>query len=404
MQAQQFDIVSREKSNPFGIAAVGDFKLAEKGFIDAQEILANPNILLYCLEPQNQQAVFVEIPDRADVLAAPFYYIGQFEYAARVLKISYETMGQLADQVTLNDQRMILIYSIGRCGTTVTSSAFGEVEDVVSLSEPDVFTQLVQMRDFSGTNEAEISALTRTCLLLTCKDQGQGYKPVWVLKFRSFVMELADIIYAHFPQAKSLFLFRHTAAWSSSIARAFGGNTAPTQEQLIGLWTWLKLLLPRLDRYPLTDLSEIHIGLLLGLMWLNYMECCLERLQAGQAILPVRYEDLKANPEAVINKIFDYCGINGVNMNNLVAVLGQDSQANTPISRDQLKQVDWELSNDDIAIALRVIAEHPIINTPDYQLPGTLKLNLEDKQVPDVTGNSLDVQMQIGEQTVGSPH
>ena len=31
MRAQVFDIISREKSMPFGIAALDDFELAEKG-------------------------------------------------------------------------------------------------------------------------------------------------------------------------------------------------------------------------------------------------------------------------------------------------------------------------------------------------------------------------------------
>ena len=374
MKAQVFDVISREKSIPFGIAAVEDFELSEKGFVEAQTILDNPNILLYCLEPQNKQAVFVETPDADDILAAPFYYISQFEHATQVLKISYETFERFADKVILDDQRMILIYSMGRCGTTVTSSAFSQAEDVVSLSEPDVFTQLVQMRGFSGSNDVEVGALTRACLLLTCKDWVDGQQPVLVLKFRSFVVEIADMIYAHFPQAKSLFLYRHADPWGKSMARAFGGNIYPTQEQVIGFWMWCKMVVKKLDSYNLDSMEEISVGLLISLMWLNYMERCLERLNVGQPVLPVRYEELKANPELVIGRIFDYCGVHAADINNLLGVLIKDSQAETPISRDQLKQVDWEIAPSEIAIIRQVIAEQTIINTPDYQLPGTLKL------------------------------
>ena len=375
MKAQVLDVISRKKSMPFDIAAMDDFGLAEKGYVDAQTILDNANILLYCLDPQNKQAVFVEIPDAADILAAPFYYISQYENATHVLKISYETLERLANQVVFDEKRMILIYSMGHCGTTVTSSAFSQAEDVVSLSEPDIFTQLVKMRDFSNTNDPEISKLVRSCLLLTCKDQVNGHQPFWVIKFRSFVLDIADLIYAQFPQAKSLFLYRHVDPWGNSFARAFGGNTTPTQEQLIGFWMWSRMVVKKLDCYNLVSLEEISPGLMISLMWLNYMERCLERLDAGQKILPVRYEDLKADPEHVIGKIFDYCGVHVSDTNKLLDVLNKDSQAETPISRDQLKQVDWAIGPDDIAIIQRVIAEQPIINTPDYQLPGTLKLN-----------------------------
>ena len=170
MRAQLFDIVSHRKSLPFGIAAVDDFELAPAGVVDAQEILANANILLYCLEPQSQQAIFVRVPDLNTVLAAPFYYISQYEHATQVLKISYQTMELLANQVELDEQHLVLIYSMGRSGTTLTSSAFSQAQNVVSISEPDVMSQLVQMLDFSGANKGEISRLVRPCLLLTCKN------------------------------------------------------------------------------------------------------------------------------------------------------------------------------------------------------------------------------------------
>lgn len=378
MKAQVFDIVSRERPFPFNVVAADDFKLEEKGFVDAQEILENPNILLYCLDPKNQQALFVETPDAADILAAPFYYLSQFECASQVLKVSYKTLEQLADQVELDDQRLIFIYSMGRCGTTLTSSAFSQAEDVVSISEPDVITQLVQMRNFSLVSEPAISALVRSCLRLTCKNQVNGHQPIWVIKFRSFVIEITDMLYAHFPQAKCLFLYRHVEPWGISFARAFGGNTAPTQEQLIGFWTYSKLLVKKLDDYKLASFDEINPGLMISLMWLNNMERCLERLNAGQPLLPVRYEDIKANPELVIRKIFDHCRVTVANMNNILDVFQRDSQAKTPISRDQLKQVAWELDPDYFAIIHNIIAEQPIINNPDYRFPGTLQL-VEEK-------------------------
>ena len=375
MKAQLFDVIAREKSVPLNIVDVDDLKLSEMGFVDARVILDNPNITLYCLDPNNQQAVFVEVPEVAKIFNAPFYYVSQYENATQVLKVSYETLEQLADQIVFADQRMILIYSMGRSGTTLTSSAFNQAADVVSLSEPDIFTQLTQMREFSDNNDPEIGKLVRSCLLLTCKNRVNGSQPVWALKFRSFVIEIADLIYAHFPKAKSLFLYRRAEPWGKSNARAFGGGDYPTQELVSFFWTWTKPMVRKIDRYSITGLEEISLGLLISLLWLNFMDRCLERLDAGQPMLPTRYEDLKANPEVVIGRIFDYCEVYASDKKNLLEVLNKDSQAETPISRDQLRQLDWELDPGDIAVINRVITEHPIINTPDYLLPGTLKLN-----------------------------
>jgi hypothetical protein len=237
-----------------------------------------------------------------------------------------------------------------------------------------VFTQLVQMRDFSGSNDAEISALIRVCMLLTCKDQGNGDQPIWVIKFRSFVIEVTDLLYAHFPQAKSLFLYRHVDPWAKSTARAFGGDEYPTQEQVVGFWMWSNMVVSKIAGYKLASLEGISGGLLVGLTWVSCQESCLDRLEAGQPLLPVRFEDLRADPDQVIGRIFDYCGVQVADRNGLLEVLNRDSQAKTPISRNQLKKADLELSQSDREIIQQVITAQPIINSPEYQLPGTLKL------------------------------
>ena len=83
------------------------------------------------------------------------------------------------------------------------------------------------------------------------------------------------------------------------------------------------MVVKKLDRYNLVSLEEISPGLMISLMWLNNMERCLECLDAGQKILPVRYEELKANPEQVIGKIFDYCGVHVADTSKLLDVLEQ---------------------------------------------------------------------------------
>lgn len=375
MDAQVFDVISRNKMFPFDAPSVDDFELSPIGLIKSQTILENPAISLYCLEPDNQQAVFVVTPQVEQLLAAPFYYLGQYEDASEVIKVSYQTLEQLADQVTLDDQRMVLIYSMGRSGTTLVSSAFNQAEEVVSLSEPDVYTQLVKMRGFSGDNDAEISALTRACLRLTCKDRVDGVQPVWVLKFRSFVMELADLIYTHYPRAKCLFLYRNAEPWVRSMSRAFGGSEIPSHEQLVGFWMWNQTVHKKIDSYPLASLEEITPSLFMSLNWLNYMERCLERLNAGQAMLPVRYEDIKATPLPAIERMFDYCGVHVSDIRQIQEVLEKDSQAKSVLSREQLKQVTWEIPPEEMAVVNQIIAEQPVINSPDYHLPGTLQLN-----------------------------
>jgi hypothetical protein len=374
MQAQVFNIIDRAKEYEFLIADRGDFTLDGGDAYNASLILENPHITLYSLDAERQQAIFVETSPDINLNAAPFFYMAQFKPAVRVITVSYETLFQLAQKVSLDDSRLILIYSIGRSGTTVTSAAFECAEGVISLSEPDVFTQLVKMRDFSGINDAEISSLTAACMRITCKDFEPGQQPFWVMKFRSQVIELADLIYAHFPHAKSLFLYRNAEPWTTSMVRGFGGEEPPPPQFILGIWMWHLSLTSKISAYQITDMSEIKAGLFLGLFWLNNMELCLERLDAGQPILPVRYEDLKTNPLPVMEKLLEYCGVKTGSKSALESVFAKDSQAGTFIARDITQQRTREIDPEIMATVKHLIAEHPVIRTPDYRLPGTLTI------------------------------
>jgi len=375
MQADVFEIAAREKANLFHTAAADDFTLTAVDAVDAHTILEDPNISLYCLDPPNRLALFVEVPDVDVLLAAPFFYVGQFEQAIRVFKVPYATLERLADAVTLDDRRLVLIHSMGRCGSTLMSTALGHLEETLCVSEPDVFTQLAELRDPAGSNAVEISRMVRSCLLLTCKPHRERVQPWRVVKFRSFVITLGEQLHAHFPRARTLFLYRHPEPWGRSVARAFGGDVRPTKTLLLGAWKESARVLQKVRQYPLSDPADISVGLFVGIIWLSFMERCLELQQAGLTILPVRYEDLSANPRAVTAKVLDFCAIPNVDLDEFGDLFRKDSQAATPLSRQALKQVSWELDPTDLAAIRQVIAGEPRIKTPDFILPHTLQLS-----------------------------
>jgi len=44
----------------------------------------------------------------------------------------------------------------------------------------------------------------------------------WVIKFRSFTIELGDLLHKHFPNTRNIFLYRNAEPWLNSMLRAFG--------------------------------------------------------------------------------------------------------------------------------------------------------------------------------------
>lgn len=118
-------------------------------------------------------------------------------------------------------EKMIMIYSVGRCGSTLLSKVFNQIETVLSLSEPDVFSQIVGLRNPDGSNDTEIAQLLKICIYLLSKPALKGKQSCCVLKLRSFCIELGDLIYQAFPDSKVIFLYRNAEAVVQSSISAF---------------------------------------------------------------------------------------------------------------------------------------------------------------------------------------
>ena len=74
MQAQVFQVLSRKKTDLSWPPSPTDFALIESETFPIQKILEEPTISLYCLDPDNEQALFVEVPLNVNLNKAPFYH------------------------------------------------------------------------------------------------------------------------------------------------------------------------------------------------------------------------------------------------------------------------------------------------------------------------------------------
>src|SRR5689334_24973660 len=104
MFAMNFEITGKKQIVPIEFADFKNFELRESGNVEAEKIVKNPHITLFSLDFENARAVFVETPTDVDLSQAPFYYQAQRENALQVLTVSFETMIQLAQSVSLDDR------------------------------------------------------------------------------------------------------------------------------------------------------------------------------------------------------------------------------------------------------------------------------------------------------------
>ncbi len=371
MAAQRLTIEGKVRPFAGAIVRLDHFKYREAEEVDAQMVVEQPTISLYCLDHDNRRAIFVETPPDVDLTQAPFYNIVQYDAAESLIAVSYDTLHQLAADIVVDPRRIILLYSVGRCGSTLVSHALSQADGVYGMSEPDVFTQLRALQAPDGSNDAEVSDLVRDCVKVMCAPARSEGATAWVLKLKSLVIGMGDMLNHHFPEAKVIFLYRNAEGWAKSQARAFGHYEAPFQKAAARSQQVFARLNPLVRSYMATRTTAMSPIELLSCNWVAVMERCLELQRQGVPMFCMRYEDLQAAPQEMLDALLAFCDLTVHDPSKIDRVLAQDSQTGTRISRASLRDTARELPEHDLP-ELRRLIHHlsPTLNA-DTVVPHT---------------------------------
>ncbi len=376
MSATILKIEDRKRTRLSQISSLDDFTTTPDGSIDAAQIVDNPAVSLYCLDHASQQAIFAELPPEIDLAQAPFYYQAQFDHAQRLIAVPYAEFHQLADQIPLDLSRLILIHNIGRCGSTLLSSAFNQLDTVISFSEPDVFASFVLMRDEDRGN---LIRLLQSCGRFTARGAANttGIAATTCLKFRNQCVDVLDLFAEALPQAKHLFLYRDLVSWVASIYRMSlkrNRHDIMNRDETLQLQAaFYNRPVAAVERFfpPALDTYTWETYRATG--WLLMMDRYLALYANGIHPLALRYEDLSAQPEAVLTALFADCRLPVSAVQAALRAFARDSQANTLLARSDAHTGNAISLPDDILPQLDLILQlHPVIRQPDFVLPGTL--------------------------------
>lgn len=391
MTATSYTIESKLRTHHVPIANINDFALVESGPTTIEAVMSNPNLSLYCLDDANRQAVFVETPAEADVLAAPFLMLAQYEHAERVVTVPYDHMPRFAEADRAHN--LVLIYSMGRCGSTLLSNVFNYVENVSSLSEPDVYTQIILMREADPSREAELRDLLRYCTYALCTPLGHKTPESAVIKFRSMCLEICsvrDMFHEVFPEAKEVFLYRNTEDWAKSMVRAFKmGSLRELSDVTRALWSdlpgltrlYLKYFTRAFRRIPRRMTVSIlghtmwHLQSgFLSIAWMTMMQAYMDLMDRGVEMCALRYEEMVESPQEVIGELFEYCDLPTEHVEAACAAFGYDSQKGTDLARAKVRTSNrTELEDTHISLIRRIMQNHPVIKSPRFIAPRTLR-------------------------------
>jgi hypothetical protein len=377
MSSRQLHIQARSREHMSQIANLANFTWTDGGDTDAEQIITNPNISLYCLDDERQEAIFVALPDDIDLSRAPFVYQAQFENAQYLISVPYAIFFQLADKISVDTSRSICIHNVGRCGSTLLSQALNEVDGVIALSEPDVFANFVTIRHTS--REQQIKLLQASFKFI--------YRPIvvgdasrYALKLRNQCADIMDVFIEAFPSGKHLFMYRNAMDWLASLYRISVKNKSTgrqyTRSDAIALQAeYLNRTIDEITPYFDDSFEVFSRPMYLAVSWMIQMIRYVEIVESEYEFPAIRYEDLMANRDATLSAIFTILALPNTAISQAQKAFQHDSQAGTRLARDNAQSGnDIKIPDTEITLIMQLLAKQDIINRPDIILSGTLSI------------------------------
>jgi hypothetical protein len=200
-----------------------DFELGAGREVGRARIL-DPDVSPYCFDFDARELLCVSTPA---IAGATFYYQAQRQSARSVIKVPYDELPRPAISPAL-------IFSVGRCGSTVLVKALAAA-GVEAVSEADYFTQAVVLgRNAPGLQDA----IARATALLRAT----------VIKLRAECSNAPLLIAGAFPAPRIVFIVREATAWADSVRRVSRQpDPAATATMLRGFLDGLATLAERYD-------------------------------------------------------------------------------------------------------------------------------------------------------------
>ena len=374
MHADVYEVESLAKGRSY-IAGLDHFDLRHTGSVSADTLLSTPHISLYAFDDAGRHAVLVETPPDVDLTAAPFYYLAQKEHARRVFTVPYETFNELARALP-DPAHLILLYSVGRCGSTLLCKALEKLGDVTTLSEPDAYTHIAGMRSPDGSRDRELTELARSATRFLQREK-TSRQATLILKFRSQCIEMADLLHKACPDAHALFLVRDFAGWTRSMGRLSKIHDPDREASYQKSKSNPTMFNYPRDRYisllraeptpPKTRLEDI------ALHWTSVTKRFLDLRERSVIPYSLTYDDLTQHPESSLRAVAQAFHLPIDKLEAALEVFKHDSQAGTELSGRTLReQKMYELGAKDIQSAEAVALRHGLNPDIAAHLPGHL--------------------------------
>ncbi len=332
--ATLYQITDRVRTHQFGPATLADF-VTDAGTSVAAQTVLDPCWSLYNLDLVHDLALFVRLDPATDLAAAAFVPQAQYQAATLVLTLALDDFIALSGSLQ-RPANLILLFSIGRCGTTLANHILNTAPDTLALSEPRTFVTLALTRQ--RLDPARATALIGATTLFTLRPLQGAMAPNVAIKFHSQVLYQAALYHRAFPQARLIFMYRDAKGWANSFSgflQNMGFAARMDPQALRHHWLMLSADAPLADLATSVDVDAALTphAQLLAAGWAQAMAQFRALATAGLPFFTLHYDDLRRDRATFIRALLAYCHLSDQNLAQALATFDRDSQEGTGIGR-----------------------------------------------------------------------
>ncbi len=136
-----------------------NFIMTHDGFVEPEYVLRNDVSLLHLTKTY---ALFIQQdPTMAPAFDSMFDFapVGQIITGRYVIKLPIESFLKLGEEMECQEEKIVLLHNIGRCGGTLVNSCFGHTRRAVTWCQPRALDNALRLGNFAWDRKTSCGIL-----------------------------------------------------------------------------------------------------------------------------------------------------------------------------------------------------------------------------------------------------
>ena len=333
----------------------------------ADELVLHAGWTLHELDFANNCAVFLQTGADNQLFSAPFSYQAQVTSAQQAAFLNFDDFVNLSARLQIPN-RLIHLFNIGHCGSTLLHQVFNASNATQCISEPKFSFDLPDNRN--SVSPAKLQALTAASLRFLTLFPGVNSTRPLVIKHFSQACRIIEAWVAASPASTNLFLYRDAVSYANSrygFVQRRGLVADFTSENKHQRWHTASVGEPESFLDGIIDFNalELRFDEFIAVAWALFMRDYTRAKTNGITLFPFRYNELIENREAQLIKVFDVCDLPPENLKAARAGFDKPSHAGTSSDRSKPAR---NLPPDSVTHITRILANPKLALDPDMIL------------------------------------